>query len=406
MTTEHDDQPTSLPPPDSAPEYTSEEPDDAYVDEPELLGIGSRVFPPEMDEDYVEPGNYDTSADDFTFGQGEYADDPSVEARIREIEARLDGLMGSQEQPSTELEDSLAPPPLPDSKPARADDAVDAARELLESDYYRKKWGRASLRERASEIDDFGLDPDYEQKLLPVLDFLYNRYFRVQVQGAENIPESGHAMVVANHSGALPLDGLMLRQAIRRTHSPSVDVRWLAEDFSFYLPFIGVAMNRIGAVRACQENGERLLSRGHITCVFPEGAEGIKKLYRERYQLQRFGRAGYVRLALKTNSPIIPCAIIGAEETNPIVYRFDNLSKLLGLDYLPITPTFPFLGPFGLVPAPTRWRISFGDPIDVSEYGPSAASDHVLVGRLSDRVRTSIENLLSLGLRSRKSVWW
>ena len=374
-----------------------ESPDDAFVDDMGLLGIGSRVFPPAGEDALAETSFADS--EDTTL-----ADDPSVEERIREIEARLDGLMGS-DIATSDLESSRPPPDVV-QRPVRADEAVDAARELLESDYYRRKWGRGSLRELEHEIDDFGLDPNYEEKILPILDFLYNRYFRVRVEGAEHVPETGRAMVVSNHSGALPLDGLMLRQAIRRTHSAARDVRWLAEDFSFYLPFIGVAMNRVGAVRACQENGERLLNKGHITCVFPEGAEGIKKLYRERYRLQRFGRGGFVRLALKTGSPIIPCAIVGGEETNPILFRFDNLSKLVGLDYLPITPTFPLLGPLGLVPAPSRWHIVFGPPIDVSEYSPAAASDHILVGRLSDRVRTSIENLLGQGLRNRKSVWW
>lgn len=373
-----------------------DEPDDAFIDDLGLLGIGSRVFPPDMDPPAPEGEPVDSDA------APAYADDPTVEARIRELEARLDGLLSGV--PSTDLEEPSAPAHLP-VRPAGADEAIDAARELLESDYYRRKWGRGSLRERENEIDDFGLDPQFEEKLKPALDFLFKRYFRVQVEGLENIPESGRAMVVANHSGALPLDGLMLRQAIQTTRRDKRDVRWLAEDFSFYLPFIGVAMNRVGAVRACQENGERLLRKGHVVGVFPEGAEGIKKLYKNRYQLQRFGRGGFVRLALRTTSPIIPCAIIGGEETNPILYRIDNLSKLVGLEYLPLTPTFPWLGPFGLVPAPTRWRILFGTPIDVSDYGPEASRDHLLVGRISERVRSSIENLLSSGLRRRKSIW-
>jgi len=196
-----------------------------------------------------------------------------------------------------------------------------------------------------------------------------------------------------------------LREAIRTRHKTRTDFRWLAEDFSFYLPFLGVAINRMGAVRACPENASRLLEREHLIGVFPEGAEGTKKLFRNRYRLQRFGRGGFVRLCLQTQSPIVPCAIVGAEETNPILYRFDNLSKLLGLDYLPVTPTFPWLGPLGLIPAPTKWRIIFGEPISVAEYGPEAAVDHVLVGRIAEQVRTSISNMLDTALRRRKSVW-
>lgn len=391
-----------------SPEARSE-PDDSRFSEPyfnnpmdfDMLGIGSPVFPPggfNIDTEVEDSEVFETTSETGT----PWADDPSVEMRIREIEERLDGLMATEP-----LEDLDHTPPMDPVAvaPASADTAVDAAREVLESDYYRRKWGRTSLRDLTNEIDDFGMDPAYEENLRPALDFLFKRYFRVEVEGVRHVPAQGRAVVVANHSGALPFDGVMLREAIRQRHPGRNDLRWLAEDFSFYLPFLGVTLNRLGAVRACPENAERLLSKEHLVGVFPEGAEGIKKLYRDRYRLQRFGRGGFVRLCLKTQSPIIPCAIIGAEETNPILYRFDNLSKLLGLDYLPITPTFPLLGPFGLIPAPTKWRIVFGEPILVDEYGPQAAQDHVLVGRLAERVRSSINDLLQTALRRRKSIW-
>src|SRR5690606_34549256 len=161
---------------------------------------------------------------------------------------------------------------------------------ILQSDYFRKKWGRTSLRARTHELDDFGHDEDFEQRLRPALEFLFKKYFRVDVEGVEHIPSKGRAVVVANHSGALPFDGVMLRESIRLTHPTRNDLRWLAEDFSFYLPFLGVTLNRIGAVRACQENAERLLEKEQLVGVCPEGAEGIKKLYKDSYQLQRFGR--------------------------------------------------------------------------------------------------------------------
>lgn len=406
-------EPTQEPPSQRSPESNAPPPsdrgfDDSRFAEPypanpmdfDMLGIGSPVFPPggfDLDTDEDSGVFEDTDAPATP-----WADDPSVEMRIREIEERLDGLMASE--PHEDL-DHAAAPETPRVAPATADTAVDAAREVLESDYYRRKWGRTSLRLRENEVDEFGMDPSYEEKLRPALNFMFKNYFRVEVDGIRNVPSTGRAVVVANHSGALPFDGVMLREAIRQRHSGRDDLRWLAEDFSFYLPFLGVTLNRLGAVRACPENAERLLSKEHLVGVFPEGAEGIKKLYRDRYRLQRFGRGGFVRLCLKTQSPIIPCAIIGAEETNPIVYRFDNLSKLLGLDYLPITPTFPLLGPLGLLPAPTKWRIIFGEPISVDEYGPQAAQDHVLVGRLSERVRASINDLLETALRRRKSIW-
>jgi len=399
---EGDPPPSSGAPGSSRP---SSEPGADGLDELDALGLGARVLPPEDDPFYDATAAY-SGEDNFSAAElleGERSlEEVSVEARIREIEARLDGLLNSS--PTNDLDSPE--PEAPSTLEVSRHDAVDAARELLESDYYRRTWGRGSLRELENEVDAFGLDPVYERGLRPALDFLFKRYFRTRVEGVEHVPAQGRAMVVANHSGALPLDGLMIRQALRLAHPASRDARWLAEDFSFYLPFIGVAMNRVGAVRACPENGERLLAKNHVVSVFPEGAEGIKKLYKERYQLQRFGRGGFVRLALRTQSPIIPCAVIGGEEANPILYRVDNLTKLVGVDYLPLTPTFPWLGPLGLLPLPTRWHIAFGEPISVADYGPAAASDHVLVGRISERVRASIAGLLDGGLKRRKNVFF
>lgn len=380
---------------------SDEEDDDNYptqqVVDVSMLGIGSRVFPPNLDFELETEESSDLEDPSSSI----FADDPSVEMRIREIEDRLDGLRATIPLEELDRESTVI-----ERVPAAAGaSAIDSAREVLQSDYYQRQWGRTSLRQQATEIDEFGQDKDFEQKLRPVLEFLFKKYFRVEVEGIENIPASGRAVIVANHSGALPFDGVMLREAIRLNHPKRDDLRWLAEDFSFYLPFLGVTLNRIGAVRACPENAERLLAKEHLIGVFPEGAEGIKKLYKNRYQLQRFGRGGFVRLCLSTRSPIIPCAIVGAEETNPIVYRFDNLSKLLGLDYLPITPTFPFLGPLGLLPAPTKWKIVFGEAISFDQYGPQAARDHVLVGRLAERIRLNISELLEAALRKRKSIW-
>ncbi|HET9960369.1 MAG TPA: lysophospholipid acyltransferase family protein, partial [Polyangiaceae bacterium] len=256
------------------------------------------------------------------------------------------------------------------------------------------------------EVDDFGLDPGFESKLRGVLDMLYRRYFRVEVANIERVPAEGRAVIVANHSGTLPLDGAMLRTALRLDHPKARDLRWLAEDFVFHLPFLGVFLNRIGAVRACQENAERLLEKDSVVAVFPEGVHGIKKLFNQRYQLQRFGRGGYIRLCLRMRAPLVPCAIIGAEETNPLIFRFERVAEMFRLPYLPVTPTFPWLGPVGLLPAPTRWKIRFGEPISFDAYGPEAADDNVLVGKLSERVRSSIQSLIDVGLRERKSVWF
>ncbi|WP_437719717.1 lysophospholipid acyltransferase family protein [Sorangium sp. So ce861] len=281
------------------------------------------------------------------------------------------------------------------------------ARDVLSTDFYLRQWGRAGLRSRSEEVDEFGFDPKYEARYRPLFDFLYRHYFRIDLQGVEHIPADGRCLVVSNHSGGpVPYDGLMLRAAVRREHPARRELRWLADDFVYYLPFAGTIMNRLGAVRACQENAERLLAGERLVAVFPEGAKGSGKLYKDRYQLQRFGRGGFIRLCLRTRTPLVPCAIVGAEETNPLFYRVEHVTRALGIPYLPITPTFPALGPLGLVPAPTKWKIRMAEPVRFDAYGPEAADDQILVRRLAERVRATIQGLLDETLATRKSIWF
>ena len=368
------------------------------------LGIGARIVPPTTQYgeafESIPPAPQERKSGD-------------VEAQIRALEARLDGLIRQRHFADPPAEEGEAESDKPVSERrgalAKTDSSPPATVEPAEppiQDFISRKWGRSALRSRSEEFDDFGLDPSFEQRVKPVVEFLYRSYFRTTAEGIDNVPAEGRCIVVANHSGALPLDGLMLRAALRIEHKQKRDLRWLAEDFVYYLPFAGVFMNRVGAVRACPENAERLLEKEGIVGVFPEGVHGIKKLFQERYRLQRFGRGGYIRLCLRMRAPIVPCAIIGAEESSPLLYRLEGLTELLGLPYFPITPTFPFLGPAGLLPAPTKWRMRFGEPIHLDNYGPEAADDHVLVGRLSERVRSSIQSMLDSGLRERRSVWF
>lgn len=344
-----------------------------------------------------------------------------VEAQIRELEHRLDRMIrdsvprrASSAPDTLERAESAARAlgeklheQLPIEKPGGDEGGMlDAARELLSSDYYLRQWGRLGMRNRSEEVDELGLDRKYEARWQPVFDFLYRKYFRIETVGAENVPADHRSVIVANHSGTFPYDGLMLKTALRHAHASELELRWLAEDFIFYLPFVGAFMNRLGAVRACQENAERLLRHHRPIAVFPEGVKGIGKLYRDRYRLQRFGRGGFIRLCLRTRTPIVPCAIVGAEEATPMLHRVDALSELLGLPYLPITPTFPALGPLGLLPVPTKWKIIFGERIDLDAYGPEAADDTLLVGRLSERVRSTIQAMLDRALSERQSVWF
>jgi len=256
-------------------------------------------------------------------------------------------------------------------------------------------------------VDEFGLDPTYESRFKRVLDFLHSTYFRIEVEGLEHVPEKGRCLIVANHSGGpIPYDGLMLRAAMKREHPAARELRWLSEDFIHHLPFVGTMMSRLGAVRACQQNAQRLLSAGLLVAVFPEGAKGIGRLFRNRYRLRRFGRGGYVRLCIRTQTPLVPCALVGPEEASPTLFKLETVARYLGVPHLPITPTFPLLGPVGLLPAPTKWKLRFGDIVRFDDHPPEAADDEVLVGRLSDRIRANIQTMLDTTIANRRSVFF
>jgi 1-acyl-sn-glycerol-3-phosphate acyltransferase len=296
------------------------------------------------------------------------------------------------------------------SAPAEAapdESLLGGARQLLSADYYLRLLSQRALRGRAEQVDDFGLDAVYEARVQPLLDVLYERYFRVQLEGAEHLPERGAALLVCNHSGTLPWDGVMLKTALRHARGEGRGLRWLTDDFVFHAPFLGPWLNRIGAVRACPENAERLLERGELLAVFPEGVKGIGKPYRERYRLERFGRGGHVKLALRTGVPLIPLAIVGAEETYPLLYKVRAFSKLLGVPFIPVTPLFPWLGPLGLVPLPSRWQIMVGEPMtELNGLGARAADDSVLVNELNGQLRSKVQALVDQALQARGSAFF
>jgi 1-acyl-sn-glycerol-3-phosphate acyltransferase len=210
---------------------------------------------------------------------------------------------------------------------------------------------------------------------------------------------------VANHSGTLPIDALMTTVALHDEHPAHRRLRLLGADLVFETPFIGSVARKMGTTLACNEDAERLLTGGELVGVFPEGFKGIGKPFRDRYTLQRFGRGGFVTAALRTGVPIVPCAIVGAEEIYPMLGNAKTAARLLGLPYFPITPTFPLLGPLGLVPLPSKWLIGFGEPIDTSAYGPGAAEDPMLVFNLTDQVRETIQQSIYQLLLQRKSVF-
>jgi 1-acyl-sn-glycerol-3-phosphate acyltransferase len=280
-----------------------------------------------------------------------------------------------------------------------------APRRRVPLEFVWKRVRAVQMRDRSDVVDEFGRDPTVAARFDPLLDFLYQRYFRVESDGMGNIPASGRALLVANHSGTLPYDGAMIMHAVRRDHPGHRPVRPLVEDFVFHFPYLGTLMNRIGGVRACQENAERLLTEDQLVAVFPEGIKGIGKVFAHRYQLQRFGRGGFIKLALATDAPIIPTAVVGAEEIHPMFTKVTWLAKSVGIPYIPITPTFPWLGPLGLLPLPTKWYLAFGAPLYFNvEYGPEAAGDRILVNKLAEQVRQRIQEMIDALLKKRRSV--
>ncbi len=256
-------------------------------------------------------------------------------------------------------------------------------------------------------IDEHGFDADLTEHLLaPLLRPVYRDYFRVETRGLENIPDTGGALVVANHSGTLPVDALMMAMAILDHHPAHRNLRMLAADLVFAVPFLAPFARKIGNTLACQPDAERLLRAGHLVGVWPEGFKGVGKPFRERYTLQRFGRGGFVSAALRTGVPIIPCTVVGAEEIYPMIGNARSLARLLGLPYLPITPTFPWLGLLGLVPLPSKWYIEFGEPVPTDGYPPEAADDPMLVFELTDSIRETIQHTLYSLLMERRSVFF
>ena len=257
------------------------------------------------------------------------------------------------------------------------------------------------------DIDSFGLDTDLTETLiLPLLRPLYEKWFRIEVKGAENIPAEGGALIVANHSGTIAVDAVMTALAVHDETPNNRILRMLGADFVFSLPFVGEMSRKTGSTLACGEDGHRLLTSGELVGVWPEGFKGIGKPYKERYRLQRFGRGGFVSSAIGAGVPIIPTAIVGAEEIYPIIGELPLLARLLGAPYFPVTPLFPWLGPLGMVPLPSKWIIEFGEPIPTDDLGPDEAEDPMVVFNLGDQVREAIQHNLYQLLQERRSVFF
>ncbi|MDQ4084973.1 MAG: acyltransferase family protein [Actinomycetota bacterium] len=266
----------------------------------------------------------------------------------------------------------------------------------------------AFLRRRVTGdyvVDEFGFDPDLTSRLsMATVRPLVEKWFRVDVQGIENIPSDGGALLVANHSGTVPIDSLVTGLVVH-DHADRY-LRMLGADLVFRLPFFGEMARKGGATLACNEDAERMLGQGELVGVWPEGFKGVGKPFSERYTLQRFGRGGFVSAALHTRVPIVPCSIVGAEEIYPLIGNLPTLARLLGVPYIPITPFFPWLGPLGMIPLPSKWLIEFGEPIRTDALTDEQVEDPMIVFNLTDQVRETIQQTLYALLMQRRNVFF
>ncbi len=284
----------------------------------------------------------------------------------------------------------------PEPGPAGAGDAaLDLASRLARGFAATAEVVARRLAGEPVEVDAFGLDRQLTERVVaPALRPLYRSWFKVDAQRMGVLPATGPALVVANHSGVLPWDALMLAVAVHDEGPGQRLLRLLAADLVFDLPVLGRLARSAGAVNARMSDAEALLRAGELVGVFPEGFRGLGKAYRDRYHLQRFGRGGFVSVALRTGTPIVPCAIVGAEEAHPMIADVPALARALDLPYFPITPTWPLLGPLGLAPLPAKWTIRLADPVPTAHLSPAAADDPELVRDLADRVKAEIAGML------------
>lgn len=328
------------------------------------------------------------------------ASDPAQRQIRTELAARLDRI--------TRQAATLPGPEAPAIRYRVVSDILEALDPLLGSlkpASLQERMEAFQLRNRSLDVDDFGMDPAFVEQVRPAIDFLYDRWFKVDAIDTDVIPQHGKAILVANHSGTLPYDAIMTAHSVKRATDGRRLPRFLIDDVFANAPFAGPLFARGGMIRASQANATRLLQAGEIVGVFPEGMKGLSKLYRQRYQLQRFGRGGFIKLAVRARAPIIPVAIMGAEEIMPLISRGGWLSKALGFSYFPVTPLWPLLGPAGLIPLPTRWKIRYGNPVDLSQYTEKDLQDEILVTELKEQVRATVQGMLYDLLKERKNVF-
>jgi 1-acyl-sn-glycerol-3-phosphate acyltransferase len=262
----------------------------------------------------------------------------------------------------------------------------------------------ARLLEPPDRLDRFGMDPRFAERAAPIVELLYSTWWRTTVRAIDRVPASGPVIVVANHAGLVPWDALVLREALRRAQPAPRDLRPLLDDRECGMPVVGGIAVRLGAVRAAPESAERILREGGVVGVFPEGSAGARKPWRDRYRIQRFGRGGFVKIALRTGASIVPCAIVGSEEASPGISRTGWLAERLGIPLLSANPLF-VVGAAALLPLPSKWSLRFGSPIEVGGHGPADADAPALVHAIAERVRNELQAMLEEDVAARSSVF-
>lgn len=260
---------------------------------------------------------------------------------------------------------------------------------------------RLEAGQNAEGFDPFGFEPRFLRHVLPPVEWLYRRYWRVETHDIERIPDTGPVLLISNHSGQIPIDGMMIGTACLLDRDPPRVIRSMVERWVPTIPYVSWLFARLGQVVGTRDNARILLGRGGCVLVFPEGVRGISKTYDRAYQLQEFG-LGFMRLALETGTPIVPVGVVGCEEQMPALVNLERVGKVLGMPAFPITPTWPLLGPLGALPLPVKIRLYFGEPMRFD--GDPDDEDRVIRERV-DQVKDAIDALLQRGLREREGIF-
>jgi len=282
--------------------------------------------------------------------------------------------------------------------------ALALARKILPPEEFERAMA-IEINDLGFGYDQFGMEKETAVLAFAFASYVYKYWFRVSSYGHENIPVKGTGLIVPNHSGVIPIDAAMVGMDIAMKLDKPRVMRAVVDNFMGFLPFLNIFFYRVGQVVGARRNFHDLLRTGELCAVFPEGTRGIGKHFSQRYNLVKFN-VGFVELSLTYKAPIIPTAIIGAEEQAPMLGDLKPIARMFGFPYFPITPTFPFLGPLGFLPLPTKYTIYYGEPIEYyKEYGPETLEDPETIRMLADKTQLTVQDMINHGLEERTSVF-